>query len=162
MALGGDARTVGDTVVVTFPDVLVLLDEGESSGGTEGSILNHMAFRVQSLDDVAAAGLALERLGSAGGIANVFSPGSERIELFDETATNLTFTRADGGAPTKGRMLDHIGFEVENLERFCRALEAQGVTFDVPYRRSPAGIGHALLTDPWGTSIALTEGLRDF
>ena len=209
VALGGDARTVGDTVVVTFPDVLVLLDQGESSGGTEGSILNHMAFRVQSLDDVAAAGIALEPLGSAGGIANVYSPGGERIELFDETATNLTFTRADGGAdpvtrrhneplagpirahhlhlylledavaeaqrwyaslfggvpacagattrsicpaststsPTtrrrrrahQGRMLDHIGFEVENLERFCRALEARGVTFDVPYRPQPRG-----------------------
>ena len=53
VALGGEADRVGDTVVVAFPDVLVMLDEGESSGGTEGSILNHMAFRVQSLATVA-------------------------------------------------------------------------------------------------------------
>ncbi len=229
VALGGEADRVGDTVVVTFPDVLVMLDEGESSGGTEGSILNHMAFRVQSLATVAAAGFEFEDRGS--GITNVFSPGDERIELFDDTATNLTFTRDDGatdpvaqrhnrllegpirshhlhlylvddaveeaqdwyatmfggvpgmrwrydavdvpginfnfsynpdagGAPTKGRMLDHIGFEVENLERFCRELEARGVTFDVPYRQSSSGIGYAFLTDPWGVSIALTEGLR--
>jgi catechol 2,3-dioxygenase-like lactoylglutathione lyase family enzyme len=57
-------------------------------------------------------------------------------------------------------MLDHIGLEVENLERFCRELEARGVTFDVSYRRSESGIGYAFLTDPWGVTIALTEGLR--
>lgn len=80
VALGGEAEQVGETVVVTFPDVLVLLDEGPSSGGTEGSILNHMAFRVQSLAAVAAAGLELESLGSFSGIANVYSPEGERIE----------------------------------------------------------------------------------
>ena len=57
-------------------------------------------------------------------------------------------------------MLDHIGLEVENLEEFCRRLEARGVTFDVPYQRSGSGIGYAFLTDPWGVTIALTEGLR--
>ena len=231
VALGGEAERVGETVVITFPDVLVLLDEGESSGGTEGSILNHMAFRVQSLETVAAAGLELESLGSFSGIANVYSPEGERIELFDDTATNLTFTRDDGGAdpvsarhnrlldgpvrshhlhlylvddaveeaqrwyaatfggvpgmrwrydavdlpginfnfsfnpdaggvPTVGRMLDHIGFEVEDLERFCRALEARGVALDEPYRRNPDRVGYAFLTDPWGVRIALTEGLR--
>ncbi|MCE2515746.1 MAG: VOC family protein, partial [Acidobacteria bacterium] len=98
VALGGEAERVGETVVVTFPDVLVLLDEGESSGGTEGSILNHMAFRVQSLDTVAAAGIELESLGSFSGIANVYAPEGERSERFDDTATNLTFTRDDGGA----------------------------------------------------------------
>src|SRR5213593_5265531 len=30
-------------------------------------------------------------------------------------------------APTKGRTLDHIGFEVKNLEAFCKKLEAGGV-----------------------------------
>lgn len=57
-------------------------------------------------------------------------------------------------------MLDHIGLQVNRLERFCRDLEARGIVFDVPYQRSPSGIGYAFLTDPWGTSIALTEGLR--
>ena len=231
IALGGERTTLGETTVIRFPDVLVLLDRGEPSGGTEGSILNHMAFRVQALETIAAAGLALEPPASTSGIANVFTPEGERIELFAETATNLTFTADEGtldavaqrhnaplpapivshhlhlylvddaveeaqrwyaatfggtpgmrwrydavdlpginfnfsynpdagGAPTRGRMLDHIGFEVDGLERFCRDLEAQGIVFDVPYRLSPAGIGYARLTDPWGTSIALTEGLR--
>jgi extradiol dioxygenase family protein len=56
-------------------------------------------------------------------------------------------------------MLDHIGFEVTNLEEFCRELEAKGVEFDVPYTVRPSGIAVAFLTDPWGTYIELTEGL---
>jgi hypothetical protein len=34
------------------------------------------------------------------------------------------------------------------------------VTFDVRYRKNADGVGEARLTDPWGTSIELTEGLR--
>jgi catechol 2,3-dioxygenase-like lactoylglutathione lyase family enzyme len=61
---------------------------------------------------------------------------------------------------TKGRALDHIGFEVKNLEAFCKQLEAQGIKFDVPYRKIPdANIAIAFISDPWGTSIELTEGL---
>lgn len=229
-ALGGEARSRGAATVIEFPDVLVVLSAGESSGGTEGSVLNHMAFRVRSLNDIAAAGFEFENSGS--GVTNVFSPGGERIELFDDTATNLTFIADDGrtdpvvgrhneplrvpviahhlhlyltedvveeaqdwygsifggvsgtrwrydavdlpginlnfsynpeagGASTRGRMLDHIGFEVANLERFCRELEAKGVVFDVPYTKTSSGIGVAFLTDPWGTYIELTEGLRN-
>ncbi len=232
-SLGGEVGRVGESVVVKFPDVLVFLSEGDPNGGTEGSIVNHMAFRVQSLDTIAAAGFEFEPPPS--GVTNVFSPEGERIELFDDTATNLTFevdggaataaavaarhnraldvpiiahhlhlyltenaeavdaaqrwyattfggtpgTRwrydavdlpginlnfsynADaGGAPTRGRMLDHIGFEVTNLEAFCQKLEAQGVTLDVLYTVHASGIGYAFLTDPWGVYIELTEGLR--
>jgi len=61
---------------------------------------------------------------------------------------------------TKGRVLDHIGFEVKNLEAFCKKLEASGVKFDVPYRKVPnLGLGLAFLTDPAGGYIELTEGL---
>jgi catechol 2,3-dioxygenase-like lactoylglutathione lyase family enzyme len=56
-------------------------------------------------------------------------------------------------------MLDHIAFEVRNLAAFCKRLEAMGVTLDVPYTKGPAGVASARLTDPWGTSIELTEGL---
>jgi catechol 2,3-dioxygenase-like lactoylglutathione lyase family enzyme len=67
---------------------------------------------------------------------------------------------ADEVVGTKGRALDHIGFEVKNLEEFCKKLEAQGLKLDVPYRKVPAlNIAIAFVTDPWGTSIELTEGL---
>ena len=62
---------------------------------------------------------------------------------------------------TAGRVVDHVGFEVRNLEEFCRALEAKGIKLTTPYRRDPAlnNIGTASLVDQWGTSIELTEGL---
>jgi catechol 2,3-dioxygenase-like lactoylglutathione lyase family enzyme len=65
-------------------------------------------------------------------------------------------------APTKGRALDHIGFEVKNLESFCEKLEANGVKFDQPYSKMRhKGYASAELSDPWGTSIELTEGLNE-
>ena len=63
---------------------------------------------------------------------------------------------------TTGRAIDHIGFEVRNLPEFITKLEAKGIKLREPYRRLPelGNIGVATLTDPWGTSIELTEGLR--
>lgn len=84
------------------------------------------------------------------------------FEAADLPGVNLTFSKADQPvAPTKGRALDHIGFEVNGLEAFVKKLEAAGVKFDIPYRTIPAlGLSIVFLTDPWGTYIELTEGLR--
>jgi catechol 2,3-dioxygenase-like lactoylglutathione lyase family enzyme len=61
---------------------------------------------------------------------------------------------------TTGRAIDHIGFEIKNLEAFTRKLEADGIKLDVPYRKIPAlGIAIAFIKDPWGTNIEMTEGL---
>jgi catechol 2,3-dioxygenase-like lactoylglutathione lyase family enzyme len=230
IALGGTADTVRETVVVKFPDVVVFLTQGDSTGGTEGSVLNHVAFRVPMLSTVEAAGLKVARLANFPGVASTMSPEGERIELFENAALNLTFTQDAGyqdataerhnrpldrpiafhhvhlylpkgqvseakawyarmfegvpgkrsnydavdlpginfnfsegpkpTVPTKGRMLDHIGFEVRDLEAFCRRLQSLGVTFDAPYTKDRSGFASARLTDPWGTSIELTEGLR--
>jgi catechol 2,3-dioxygenase-like lactoylglutathione lyase family enzyme len=79
----------------------------------------------------------------------------------DLPGVNLSFNPVTPlPAPTKGRALDHIGFEVKNLADFCKGLEAKGVKFDIQYRAIPQlGIAIAFLTDPWGTYIELTEGL---
>jgi catechol 2,3-dioxygenase-like lactoylglutathione lyase family enzyme len=62
--------------------------------------------------------------------------------------------------PTQGRALDHIGFEVKNLEAFTKKLEADGIPLTVTYRKVDAlGIAIAFIKDPWGTNIELTEGL---
>jgi len=61
---------------------------------------------------------------------------------------------------TQGRAIDHIGFEVKNLEAFTKKLESQGIKLASPYRQVPAlGISIAFISDPWGTYIELTEGL---
>jgi catechol 2,3-dioxygenase-like lactoylglutathione lyase family enzyme len=64
---------------------------------------------------------------------------------------------------TTGRVYDHIGFEVKNLEEFCRQLEAQGIKLTITYRKIAAlDTAIAFVTDPWGTSIELSEGLAKF
>ena len=77
---------------------------------------------------------------------------------------NLSFATARmPTAATKGRSIDHIGFEVDNLEAFCKTLQTRGVTFDVPYRVDPAtGLKSAFLTDPTGVLIQLTEGYDQY
>jgi len=234
VALGGKPIVLnGTTEGALFPDVVVLLRQGEPSGGTEGSVVNHVAFRVKSFAALERAGFTIPRQNpQIPGIISLHTPEGERIELFEDgTATNVGFTVDGGGsdataerhnrsidvpiiahhihlnvpedqvaaakewyashfggvrgerwhyqavdlpgidinisgvpnaqAPTEGRMLDHIGFEVKNLEAFCRQLEAEGIEFDRPYAKLPSGFGLAFLTDPWGTYIELTEGLRD-
>jgi hypothetical protein len=65
--------------------------------------------------------------------------------------------------PTKGQTLDHVGFEIKNLQSFCKSLEASGVKLEEPYSKSRhKSYASAMLTDPWGTTIELTEGLNRF
>jgi extradiol dioxygenase family protein len=80
----------------------------------------------------------------------------------DVPGMNLTFqpSKTPPSLGTKGRTVDHIGFEIKNLEAFCKKLESRGVKFDVPYRQIPdRKIAVAFLTDPSGVYIELSEGL---
>jgi len=89
--------------------------------------------------------------GKRGAFPAAFIPGGEVDVMKAQTAP----------APTKGRTLDHIGFEVKNLEAFCKKLAADGVTFDMAYREIPqlGGLKIAIIVDPNGTRIELSEGL---
>jgi catechol 2,3-dioxygenase-like lactoylglutathione lyase family enzyme len=89
-------------------------------------------------------------------------PGKRgQFDAADLPGVNLTFAKADTPTVgTKGRSLDHIGFEVRGLEAFCKKLEASGIKLDRPYTRIPnSTTAIAFLTDPWGTYIELTENL---
>jgi catechol 2,3-dioxygenase-like lactoylglutathione lyase family enzyme len=89
-------------------------------------------------------------------------PGKRlRFEAADLPGVNLSFSPTETPVVgSKGRGVDHIGFEIKNLAEFCKKLEAAGVKFDVPYRDVPQlGLKIAFLTDPWGTYVELTEGL---
>src|SRR6185295_4327769 len=80
---------------------------------------------------------------------------------------SLNFFRWEGDqsvshVPTAGRVVDHVGFEVKNLEAFSKALEAKGIKLVRPYMsKTPEmnGIATGMIVDPWGVSIELTEGL---
>jgi catechol 2,3-dioxygenase-like lactoylglutathione lyase family enzyme len=89
-------------------------------------------------------------------------PGKRAIwEAGDLPGANLTYAKATADvAPTMGRALDHIGFEVHDLEAFCKNLEANGVKFEGPIHKAPQiSLEYVFLVDPWGTRIELTEGL---
>jgi catechol 2,3-dioxygenase-like lactoylglutathione lyase family enzyme len=64
-------------------------------------------------------------------------------------------------APTKGRSVDHMGFEVTNIDQFVAKLQAAGIKTDGAIRNSTnaTGIRLVYVTDPWGTEIEITEGL---
>jgi catechol 2,3-dioxygenase-like lactoylglutathione lyase family enzyme len=90
------------------------------------------------------------------------APGKRgQFDAADLPGVNLTFAKAETPTvATKGRSLDHLGFEVRNLEAFCKKLQASGITLDRPYTRIPnSTTAIAFLTDPWGTYIELTENL---
>ena len=90
-------------------------------------------------------------------------PGKRaQYDAADLPGINLNFSGGRTSAPMKGRTLEHIGFEVRELEAFCRRLQSMGVMFTSAYRKNADGIATATLVDPWGTTIELTEGLRDF
>jgi extradiol dioxygenase family protein len=76
----------------------------------------------------------------------------------DIPGVQLRFNKADSAqAPTKGRVLDHIGFDVKDLKGFVKTLEANNIKLDRPYSVNQFGIGIAFVTDPWGTYIEINE-----
>ncbi|MGP0075621.1 MAG: VOC family protein [Bryobacteraceae bacterium] len=210
--MGATAAKMGpDRDGYTLPKVLVIVDKGNPTAGTEGSIVNHVGFRVRDMKDI------LDKVAAQHFTIQVTNPNKDnptqafflgpddiRIELLagpnlttvsenhqvhfftpDVDAMQKWYVANFGAAPqslgkarlanlpgvalifsptdtpvtgTKGRALDHIGFEVKDLESFCKTLEANGVKLDTPYRKVPRmGFAVAFLTDPWGTRIELTE-----
>ena len=65
---------------------------------------------------------------------------------------------------TRGRALDHIGFEVKGLEAFCRKLESLGIKLDRPYTKVPAlNIAIAFIyrsISPWSISSSPKDSTR--
>jgi predicted enzyme related to lactoylglutathione lyase len=90
-------------------------------------------------------------------------PSANPAAFISAGLPGLTMNFAPSATPvvgTQGRAIDHIGFEVKNLEAFTKNLEAQGIKLAGAYRQVPAlGIAIAFINDPWGTYIELTEGL---
>jgi catechol 2,3-dioxygenase-like lactoylglutathione lyase family enzyme len=96
--------------------------------------------------------------------AKVFGAKPREAPAFpaaDLPGVALNFTKSpDPVVGTQGRALDHVGFEVKNLEEFTKKLEAQGIKFERPYTKVAAlNLAIAFIKDPWGTYIELTEGL---
>ena len=124
----------------------------DAPGQTEVAKLHHIHFATQAIDEMQAWYAAT--LGAVPGMRGNF-------QAADLPGVNLTFSGSeDPLVETKGRSLDHIGFEVDGLKAFCEALERQGIEFDISYRElNEVDLSIAFFTDPFGTNIELTEGL---
>ena len=207
-ALGAQVVNTGSLELLKLPGIFLVLGKAEPAEGSEGSSVDHFAFRAKDLGatraKLAAAGVPIVREDAREIVAML--PDKVKVEFYaaptltvplehyhvhfftndpdglrawyakhlgatvttqgtaaitNVPGVDFSFRRTDTPmAATKGRSLDHIGFEVKGLEAFCKKLEADGVTFDAPFRDVPRiGLKIAFVLDPAGTRIELTEGL---
>jgi catechol 2,3-dioxygenase-like lactoylglutathione lyase family enzyme len=97
--------------------------------------------------------------------AKVFgaTPRAGSAQFVSATLPGVTLNFSPSSQPvvaTTGRAIDHIGFEVKNLEAFTKKLAADGIPIKVSYRQVPGtDMFIAFISDPWGTQIELSEGL---
>jgi catechol 2,3-dioxygenase-like lactoylglutathione lyase family enzyme len=206
---GARPAKLGDVDVLEVPGAIIFINKKAPSGGTDGSVINHVGLKVRDLKGTLAKAEAakITILSRNEKQAMLLAPDDIKVELTsdpdapgavamhhlhfytsDVEATRQWYVETFGAIPgqrgpfqaadlpginlsfskaanptlgTKGRAIDHIGFEVKNLAAFTQKLEKQGVHFDVPYREIPRlGLSIAFFTDPWGTYIELTEGLN--
>jgi catechol 2,3-dioxygenase-like lactoylglutathione lyase family enzyme len=91
------------------------------------------------------------------------TPGKRgNFEAADLPCVNLTYSPAPAPVVgTEGRVLDRIGFDVDGLDAFATRLAGLGVSLHKPVAQMPdLHVRSLSMTDPWGTTIELTEGLR--
>ncbi len=207
--LGATATKNGTLEMMQFPGGYVNLRQGDTSGGSVGSSINHFGFHVknikESLAKWQAAGVKMEPE-TIPTQRFLIGPDDVRVEIIEnqaisvpiqfhhvhlfvddplaaqafyvrtfgavagkrltlDTATlpgiELTFSKSPmPTVKTQGRSIDHIGFEVKNLEVFLNKLKAGGMKLDRDYQRSQAAsLMLSNITDPFGTYIEMTEGL---
>jgi catechol 2,3-dioxygenase-like lactoylglutathione lyase family enzyme len=72
----------------------------------------------------------------------------------------LRFNAADTKqAPTRGRVLDHFGFDVNDHGAVVKRLEGEGIKLDQPVGKGATGNTITYITDPWGTRIEIVQRL---
>jgi catechol 2,3-dioxygenase-like lactoylglutathione lyase family enzyme len=213
LAMGGKLFMPGGAPLMMFPGVYINLTLGNETGdgGTRGSVVNHVGFIVNNVQERVAqwkaGGLAVlpgnnNRLDQA----YVETPDGVRIEILEDKTQampirhehvhfflpeaeipkavawyaktfggkidtrndqpvvdvpggQLRFAKADPAqAPTRHRVLDHIGFDVKDHPAFLKMLEANGIKLDEPARKSPTtGNIVTYITDAWGTRIEIIQ-----
>jgi catechol 2,3-dioxygenase-like lactoylglutathione lyase family enzyme len=72
----------------------------------------------------------------------------------------LRFNTADAPqAPTRHRVLDHFGFDVNDHAAFVKRLEGMGIKLDQPVGKGATGNTITYITDPWGARIEIVQRL---
>jgi catechol 2,3-dioxygenase-like lactoylglutathione lyase family enzyme len=161
--LGFRELTPNIQAFVTFPGDIVVEVQEDASVGNSPVVFNHFHMNAVNTEETRQwylkefGGVDTERRknNKGAGVPGVivdFLPAGGKGKA---PATPL--------APTKGRAMDHIGFEVKDLNAFAAKLRADGVKLDMePTDMSSKGLPGlkiAFITDPNGAYIELTEGL---
>ena len=211
LSMGAELYMPGQPVM-RFPGLYINLrlatETGE--GGSEGSVINHVGFIVDNVQQRVAEWRArgVEVIpGNNGRQDQAFVETSDgvRIEILEDrnqpvpirgehvhlvlpesevAAAQAWYAKIFGGtpgtrndapvvdlpgvqmrfrgaavaqAPTRGRILDHIGFDVRDHAAFMRRLEAEGIMLDEPVRTGGSGNVLTYITDPWGTRIEIIQ-----
>jgi catechol 2,3-dioxygenase-like lactoylglutathione lyase family enzyme len=160
-ALGADARQGGNPNqgYVWGPDGINIEFYGDTAIHTPVKMDHTHSF----VPDIDACKDWYEKVlgGVPGQRPRVSGPGWNEVVHFP--GMTVTFAGSQGGAtlaPTNGRSLDHIGFEVKDLEAYANRLDGLGIKLDTLPRQIPnTRIKSAYLTDPWGTRVELTQNL---
>jgi catechol 2,3-dioxygenase-like lactoylglutathione lyase family enzyme len=86
-------------------------------------------------------------------------PGTrDDAPVVDLPGVQLRFGKADTKqVPTRGRVLDHIGFDVKDHQAFVKKIQAEGIKLDEPVRKGATGSTITYITDPWGTRIEIIQ-----
>ena len=93
--LGAAAIKVGNFDVIKMPGTLILIQPGESSGGTVGSVIGHIAFKVRdmraTLDRLRALGIKVPE--KADRQAMLMGPEDVQVELTEDPAMTAPVAR---------------------------------------------------------------------
>jgi catechol 2,3-dioxygenase-like lactoylglutathione lyase family enzyme len=220
LAMGGRLFMVNGNPLMMFPGVYINLNlaDEKGNGGSEGSVINHVGFIVDNVQQRVAQWKAAGVTVLPGGLlpdgknrrldqAYVETPDGVRMEILEdktqkvpirnehihlalpaaeipkaqawyaktfggETATRnnapvvnlpgvqIRFNAADTKqSPTRGRVLDHFGFDVNDHAAVVKRLEAEGIKLDQPVGKGATGNTITYITDPWGTRIEIVQRL---
>jgi catechol 2,3-dioxygenase-like lactoylglutathione lyase family enzyme len=208
--LGGKPVKAGALELVMFPGVFVAVRKAGPSGGTDGSVIDHLGFLVRDLGEtrqkLTGAGVPIVRELPATKQFFAMFPDKVKVEFSEDSTIDVpikhhhvhfasdnleamrawyasTFGAIPGRrakfqaadlpgvnltwnpsttpvAASTGRSVDHIGFEVRDINETCRKLQASGLKLEMPPTKRPdLGLIIAFFSDPYGTRIELTQGL---
>ena len=82
-----------------------------------------------------------------------------RLDAVKYGGTYLIVTKGDGGVPSRGRAIDHLGFGPRSMDATAADLKGKGVMFTAEPAAKPNQFGHrtAYVEDPSGVRIELVE-----
>src|SRR5438874_1269104 len=151
LGMGGQ-QVPGNAQSVLFPGMRINLTLGNmpGNGGSRGSVVNHVGFIVNNVQERVAQW-------KANGVAVL--PGGNNRLVVDIPGAQIRFAKADTKqAPTKGRVLDHFGVDVKDHPAFVRKIESEGIKLDEPPRKNEAtGVIITYITDPWDARIEIVQ-----